>query len=66
MLEQYLQKFNEVNDLAEEVFERRCLEYNNCAICPMALHVGLSHNRCTYGMSEMEFQLIVSHNDCDY
>ena len=66
MLFQYWNKFNEINAMSEDVFDSRCAEYNNCSICPMALHVGISHNRCTYGMSAMEFQLITMYNDCDY
>ena len=66
MLAQYVKKFKEINELSEEVFDRRCAEYNNCSMCPMALHIGMAHNRCTYGMSEMEFQLILLHNACDY
>ena len=64
--EQQLQKFKEINALSEATFDRRCASYNNCTICPMALHIGMGHNRCTYGMSEMEFQLLMLHNDCNY
>ena len=63
---QQLQKFNEINALSESTFERRCAVYNNCVLCPFALHMGLTKHRCTYGLSEMEFRLLMSSADCDY
>lgn len=64
--EQQLSKFIEVNALSEETFNRRCASYNNCAICPMAIHLSFTKSRCTYGLSEMEFQLLMMSSDCDY
>ena len=66
LTEQQLIKFNEVNAMPEAAFNRRCASYNNCALCPMAIHLSATQNRCTYGMSEMEFRLILSSADCDY
>ena len=67
--EQQLAKFNEINALSEASFERRCADYNNCSICPIAIHqylVSTTKHRCTYGLSEMEFRLLMSSADCDY
>ena len=66
MLAQHVEKFNEINAMQESVFERRCASYNNCSMCPIALHIEPSSHRCTYGMSEMEFRLLMSSADCDY
>lgn len=59
-------KFYETNSMDEPVFNRRCASYNNCALCPMAIHQSVTKNHCTYGMSEMEFRLLMSSADCEY
>ena len=59
-------KFYEINALTESVWDRRCTAYNNCATCPMAIHQSTTKHRCTYGLSEMEFRLLMSSADCDY
>ena len=67
--EQQLAKFNEINALSDSTWERRCVDYNNCSICPMAIHQYLlsrTKHTCTHGLSEMEFRLIMSSADCDF
>ena len=67
--EQQLAKFHEINAMSESAWERRCVYYNNCSICPMAIHQHLlstTKHRCTHGLSEMEFRLFMSDADCDY
>lgn len=64
--EQQLAKFAEINAMSDPAFDRRCASYNNCALCPMAIHQSVTKSRCTYGMSEMEFQLLMSSAECDY
>lgn len=64
--EQQLAKFAEINAMSETTFNRRCASYNNCALCPIAIHLSATKNRCTYGLSEMEFMLLMSTAECDY
>ena len=64
-----LSKFAEINAMPHEDWEKRCIYYDDCSICPIAIHqylLSTTKHRCTYGMSEMEFQLIMSCADCDY
>ena len=63
---QQLAKFAEINALSESAFDRRCSSYNNCATCPIALHISTNKHRCTYGLGEMELRFLISSSDCDY
>lgn len=67
--EHQLEKFNEVNAMTDSVWERRCAYYNDCSICPMAIHqylLSTTKHRCTRGLSEMEFRLFMTSADCEY
>lgn len=67
--EQQLRKFHEINALSESAWEKQCVSCDNCSICHMAIHQYLlsrTKHTCTYGLSEMEFRLMMSSADCDY
>ena len=64
-----LAKFYNINSLPDKDWELRCLEYDDCSICPMAIHqylLSTTKHRCTYGLSEMEFRILMSDADCEY
>ena len=64
-----LDKFNRINALSEKDWELRCVSCDDCSICNMAIHQYLlsrTKNICTYGLSEMEFRLLMTSADCDY
>lgn len=62
-------KFHYINSLSDEDWELRCVSYNDCSICPMAIHQWLlstETHHCTYGISEKEFRALMSSADCSY
>ena len=64
-----LAKFRRINALSDEDWELRCIPYNDCSICPMAIHQWLlstETHHCTYGISEKEFKILMSSADCYY
>jgi uncharacterized cysteine cluster protein YcgN (CxxCxxCC family) len=57
--EQEIWKFNKINQLDPEEWERRCIRCNDCSICDMAIHQPLitkTKHTCVYGMTEKEFR----------
>ena len=64
MFERHFEKFRMINELTHSYFTEHCND--DCASCPIALHIANSSHRCTYGMSEMEFSCIVAVADCEY
>lgn len=67
--EQQLHKFHQINARNEEEHYQRCLYYDDCSICPMAIHQQLyttTRHTCTYGMSEKEFRKCMTDADCYY
>ena len=67
--EQELYKFRKINALSEEEQEKRCLFYDDCSICPMAIHQHLlstTKHTCVQGMSEREFVLAMDNADCSF
>jgi hypothetical protein len=65
----HLEKFYDINAMPSETWEQHCVHYNDCSICPMAIHQHLlstTKHHCTRGLSEMEFRIIMSSADCEY
>jgi len=64
-----LSKFHHINSWSEEDWELRCISYDDCSICPIAIHQWLLStvaHHCTYGMNEEKFRLIMMDADCEY
>ena len=67
--EHQLWKFEKINELTDEEWERRCVRCNDCSICDMAIHQQLfttTRHICTFGMSEKKFRAYMTSADCYY
>lgn len=54
MAQMPIEHYNEINQLSEEDFLKKCRWYNDCSICRLALHKDLlstTKHTCIYGMS---------------
>lgn len=63
------EKFREINSLSEEEQDRKCLFYNDCSICPMAIHQVLlttTKHTCVQGMSEKKFKTAMDNADVSF
>lgn len=64
-----LHKFRVINSKSEEEHDRICVSYDDCSICPMAIHQHLittTKHTCVYGMSEKDFRTRMSDADCSF
>lgn len=55
-----LEKFRKINALSDEEQERRCAFYDDCSICPMAIHkilLSTTKHICVQGMTEEKFRI---------
>ena len=62
-------KYYEINSMPEEMHEAKCVYYDNCSICPMAIHqflLSTTKHHCVYGMSEDKFLSVMSDADCAF
>lgn len=67
--EEQLEKFHRVNEAPEWIHDAACVNYNDCASCPIAIHqwlISTEIHHCTYGMTEEKFRTIMFDADCSY
>lgn len=67
--EEQLYKFNDINQMRADIVDEQCTYYNDCSICPMAIHqylLSTTKHICTYGISEEKFRVLMSDADCEY
>ena len=53
------EKFERINNMTEEQWEKRCILTNDCSICDMAIHQQLyttTKHTCVYGMKKEQFE----------
>lgn len=63
------EKFDKINNLPEEVWERRCCLTNDCSICDMAIHqflLSTTKHICVYGMTRKDFENRMDNADVDF
>ena len=59
--------FNYINAQSEENHDKQCIYYDDCSICPMAIHQFLlttTKHTCVRDMSEKEFRIRMVDADC--
>ena len=52
------EKYEKINSMAEKDWERECVYYDDCSICPMAIHTEListTKHVCVRGMTKERF-----------
>lgn len=62
-------KFHRINRKSKEQQEDECYYYDDCRICPMAIHQCLfstERHICVIGMSEKEFEIAMSSADISF
>lgn len=67
--EAQIAKFRRINETPEWMHSIACTNCNNCAECHAAIHQHLlstTTHRCTYGISEERFRILMSSADCEY
>lgn len=67
--EEQLAKFRQINAMSERHKTLQCVYYDDCSICPFAIHKWLlstEAHHCTCGISEEEFRTLMSDADCEY
>lgn len=67
--ESQLDKFHRINSLSDKDWELQCVSCDDCSICHMAIHQWLLSrevHRCTRGLSEERFRVLMSSADCAY
>ena len=66
--QQYL-KFEKINNKTEEEQDIDCLFYNDCSICPYAIHQYLystTKHTCVQGMTKKKFEIAMDNADCEF
>ena len=67
--ERDVEKFRKINSFSEEEQDKQCLRYNDCSICPYAIHQYLyttTKHTCVQGMSKKEFEIAMDNADCEF
>lgn len=67
--EEQLRKFHEINSKTSKEFDKECSYYNDCSICPFAIHQQLfitTKNTCVYGLTEEKFRIKMMDADCEF
>lgn len=63
-------KFEEINKLSDEEWEERCVMlYDDCSICPMAIHqylITTDKHTCVYGITKEKFEALLDNADCSF
>ena len=62
-------KFDIINSMSHEQWERRCVACNDCSVCDMAIHqylLSTYRHVCVYGMSKERFEAEMSSSDCTF
>lgn len=65
----HLEKFHDINSMPDRIWEQHCVHYDDCSICPMAIHqylLSTMKHTCTRGISEEKFRALMSDADCEY
>lgn len=65
--EMQLKWFHYLNAMDDDKFEEYCLSYDDCKVCPCAIHrqnISTTSNICTRGMSEKQFRTYMCDADC--
>lgn len=66
--EQYA-KFERINNKTEEQQDDYCYFYDDCSICPCAIHQHLYStvkHTCVQGMTKKQFEIAMDNADCDF
>ena len=66
---QQYKKFDRINSMSDEQWERRCVACNDCSICDMAIHqylLSVEKHICVYGISKEQFEIAMSNADCSF
>jgi hypothetical protein len=66
--EQYA-KFDRINSKTDEEQDKECLYFNDCSICPFAIHQYLystTKHTCVQGMSKRQFEIAMDNADCEF
>lgn len=64
--EQY-RKFEWINAKSDKEQDEDCIRYDDCSICPYAIHQDLystTKHTCVQGMSKKEFETELNNADC--
>lgn len=62
-------KFHRINSKTKEQQDDECYYFDDCRICPMAIHQFLLSTEthiCVLGMSEKEFEIAMSSADISF
>jgi len=63
------EKFDEIQSLSDEEWEKQCVACNDCSICDMAIHqylLSTTKHICVYGMTKEQFETKMADADCDF
>ena len=66
--EQY-EKFKKFNSMTDEEQDKACIHYDDCKICPMAIHqylLSYTKHTCVLGMTKKQFEIALDNADCDF
>ena len=61
------QKFERINAKSDKEQDEDCLYFNDCSICPYAIHQDLystTKHTCVQGMSKEQFERAMNNADC--
>lgn len=61
------EKFERINAKTEKEKDEDCLYYNDCSICPYAIHQDLystTKHTCVQGMTRHQFEVAMDNADC--
>ena len=67
--ERDLEKFRKINSFSEEEQDKQCLRYNDCSICPLAIHqvlLSTTKHTCVQGMTEKQFRIAMDNADVSF
>ncbi len=63
------EKFERINAKTEKKQDEDCIYYNDCSICPYAIHQHLYStvkNTCVQGMTKRQFEIAMDNADCEF
>lgn len=63
------EKFKRISSLSEEEQDKQCLRYNDCSICPLAIHqvlLSTTKHTCVQGMTEEQFKIAMDNADVSF
>ena len=62
-------KFDRINRKTETEQDEDCIRFDDCSICPYAIHQHLyttTKHTCVQGMSKKQFESAMDNADCDF